>query len=467
MSARRRLSAVARVALGTAIVLALGVAAVTSVSYVAVSRNLEAEVDRSLLQESNAFAAAVQQDAPATPAELVDAARLYLQGRLQSGSGSAPILLVRLADGQVVSNSDIRIEGAWVGTGAPVAEGFDTVLFEGVEYRTASSPVLAADGSLLGTFHAALSLDAARAIRDDLGRTLLVIGIGVALLGALLSFAVARATLAPLARVAATADRITQTRLTERIAYEGPDDEVGTMVRALNAMLERLEGAFGEQRRFVADASHELRTPLAIIRGHIELLERAEVPEPCAEPLSVLREETRRMQRMVDDLLVLARLDDRSQARAFQPLDVDVLLSEVASRARGLGATRLTCSAPPDVWVSGDPDLLEQALMNLVTNAMAAAGTDGRISVTATATDTSVRIAVADDGSGFDPEDLGRVFDRFYRAPGPRSGEGSGSGLGLAITRRLVEVHGGTASAANLPGGGAEVSIVLPRVEPG
>lgn len=467
MSARRRLSAVARVALGTAIVLALGVAAVTSVSYVAVSRNLEAEVDRSLLQESNAFAAAVQQDAPATPAELVDAARLYLQGRLQSGSGSAPILLVRLTDGQVVSNSDVHIEDVWVGTGAPVAEGFDTVLFEGVEYRAASSPVLAADGSLLGTFHVALSLDAARAIRDDLGRTLLVIGLGVALLGALLSFAVARATLAPLARVAATADRITQTRLTERIAYEGPDDEVGTMVRALNAMLERLEDAFGEQRRFVADASHELRTPLAIIRGHIELLERAEVPEPCAEPLSVLREETRRMQRMVDDLLVLARLDDRSQARAFQPLDVDVLLSEVASRARGLGATHITCTAPPDVWVSGDPDLLEQALMNLVTNAMAAAGADARINVTATTTDTSVRIAVADDGPGFDPEDLGRVFERFYRTPGPRSGEGSGSGLGLAITRRLVEVHGGTASAANLPGGGAEVSIELPRVEPG
>ncbi|MGB4441580.1 MAG: ATP-binding protein [Coriobacteriia bacterium] len=468
MSAPRRLSAVARVALGTAIVLVLGVAAVTGVSYAAVSRNLQAEVDRSLLQESNAFAAAVRQDAPTTQTELVDSARLYLQGRLQSGSGSAPILLVRLSDGQVVSNSDIRIEIVWDGAGAPVAEGFDTITFEGVEYRAASSPVLAADGNVLGTFHAVLSLDAALAIRDDLGRTLLVIGLGVALLGALLSFAVARTALAPLARVAATADLVTQARLTERIDYDGPDDEVGTMVRALNGMLERLEGAFGEQRQFVADASHELRTPLAIIRGHIELLERAEaLPGSCAEPLAVLREETRRMQHMVDDLLVLARLDDRSQTRAFQPLDVDVLLSEVASRARGLGATRVTRTAPANVWVSGDPDLLEQALMNLVTNAMAAAGPDGRITITASATGTGVRISVADDGPGFDPDDLARVFDRFYRAPGPRSGETGGSGLGLAITRRLVEVHGGSVSAANVPGGGAEVSLELPRIEPG
>lgn len=467
MSARRRLSAVARVALGTAIVLVLGVAAVTGVSYVAVSRNLQAEVDRSLLQESNAFAAAVQQDAPATQAELVDSARRYLQGRLQSGSGSAPILLVRLSDGQVVSNSDMRLESVWDGAGAPVAEGFDTLSFEGVEYRAASSPVLAADDSVLGTFHAVLSLDAARAIRDDLGRTLLLIGLGVALLGALLSVAVARTALAPLARVAATVDLITQARLTERIAYDGPNDEVGTMVRALNEMLARLESAFGEQRQFVADASHELRTPLAIIRGHIELLERAEdLPESCAEPLAVLREETRRMQRMVDDLLVLARLDDRSRARAFQPLDVDVLLSEVASRARGLGATHLTCNAPADVWVSGDPDLLEQALMNLVANAMAAAGPGARIVLEVTSAADSVRITVADDGPGFSEADLSRVFDRFYRAPGPRSDSSGGSGLGLAIARRLAELHGGRIAAANRPEGGAEVSLELPRVKP-
>lgn len=447
--------------------LALGVAAVTVVSYAAVWRHLRADIDQSLLQESNAFAAAVAQDAPASQTELVDSARVYLQGRMQTGSGSAPILLVRLVDGTVISNTDIRLETVWQGTDAPVAEGFDTVDFAGIEYRSASSPVLAADGTVLGTFHAALSLDAARAIRDELGRTLAAIGLGVALLGGLLSIVTARASLRPLARVATTAGRVTQTRLTERIDYDGADDEVGAVVRAINSMLDRLETSFGEQRQFVADASHELRTPLAIIRGHLELLAREEPPSPaCAESLSVVQEEARRMQRMVDDLLLLARLDDRSGAREFQPLNVDVLLSEVAARARDLGATDVACSAPEDLWVSGDPDLLEQALMNLVTNAMAAAGTAARIRITAAEAGVVARITVTDDGPGFAEADLPRVFDRFYRAPGPRTGGTGGSGLGLAIARRLVELHGGTVRAANLPGGGAGVTIELPCAGP-
>lgn len=468
MSARRRLSAAARVVLGTSLVLVIGIAAVTGVSYVAVSRHLLAEVDRSLLQEANAFAAAVAQDAPETETALVEASRLYLRARTQSGSGISPILVVRLADGRAVSNSDLRIEQAWEAPDAPAAEGFTTLQFEGTEYRTASSPVLAADDTVLGTFHAALSLDAIRATRAGLGRTLALIGGVVALLGTVLSVAVARASLAPLARVAATANRVTQARLTERIDYEGADDEVGTMVRALNDMLARLEASFGEQRQFVADASHELRTPLAVIRGHLDLLQQgASLPAECTEPVAVLREETRRMQRMVDDLLLLARLDDRSQARAFQPLDVEVLLSEVASRIRALTTAEVRTGAPADVWVSGDPDLLEQALVNLATNSIAAAGPEGLIEISAAADARSVRLTVADNGPGFRESDLSRVFDRFYRASDQRSESGGGSGLGLAIARRLVELHGGGIKAENRPEGGARVTIELPRSAPG
>lgn len=472
MSARRRFSTATRVALSAALVLVLGVAAVVVVSYVSVSRQLEAELDMSLLAEVNAYDAALIKDAPADETALVEASRAYLQARSQAGSSSAPILVVRLADGRVISNSDIRLERTWDATASatppPPAAGFRTVVFEGVSYRTASSPVLSSGGRVLGTFHAALSLDAARAIRLELGRTLAVIGLGVAIAGVLLTIGVTRASLAPLARVAATARTITQARLTERIDYDGPDDEVGTVVVAINDMLGRLETSFGEQRQFVADASHELRTPLAIIRGHLDVLERdGAQPEECAESLDVLREESRRMQRMVDDLLQLARLEDRSHARPFQPLDVATLLAEVASRTRALGASEVSCEAPDDVWVSGDPDLLEQALMNLAKNAFAAAGPTGRIEIGATADERRVRITVADNGPGFAEADLERVFDRFYRAAGRRAGSGGGSGLGLAIARRLVELHGGDVRAANRESGGAVVTVELPRGDAG
>jgi signal transduction histidine kinase len=457
---------VARVALGTTLVLVLGVAAVTGVSYVAVSRHLQAQVDNSLLQETSAFAAAVQQDAPTTTAELREASRVYLGARTPSGSGTSPILVVSL-DGTSISNSDLRIEHVWQGADAPATSGFATVTFEGTVYRTASVPVLSADGTVLGTFHAALSLDALRSIQSDLGRTLVLMALMAAALGAILSVAVARGSLAPLSRVAATADRVTQSRLTERIAYDGADDEVGTMVRALNEMLARLETAFGEQRQFVADASHQLRTPLAVIRGHLEVMERSGAPAECADAVAVVRDEVRRMQRMVDDLLLLARLESSARPLAVQPLDVDVLLSEVSARARALTSATVACIAPPDVWISGDPDLLEQALSNLVMNAIAAAGPQGTIELRAVAESAHVRLTVSDSGPGFPEAELGRVFDRFYRAAGQRAEAGGGSGLGLAIARRLVELHGGTIKASNRAEGGALVTIELPRSDPG
>ena len=473
MSARRsrglrRLPTASRVALGSALVLALALAAVTAVSYFSVARQLQADLDRSLLQESNAYAAALTKDHPKTPDDLVTASRLYLQARSTSGSTAAPILLVRLADGRTISNSDIRLEGVWDLPGAPTAEGFHSLSFEGTEYRTATSAIFADDGTLLGTFVSALSMDAARATRAELGRTVAIIAFGIALLGSLVSVAVARTALAPLSEVAESAGRITQEHLTERIEYDGANDEVGTLVGAVNAMLDRLEAGFAEQRRFIADASHELRTPLAVIRGNLDVLAREGADEhECTESLLVVSDEVRRMDRIVDDLLVLARLEDRRSARPFQPLDAGVMLTEAAARTHAVAAANVTLDAPEDVWILGDPDLLDQALMNLTRNAMAASGDSGSVALAAVAVGDHVRITVADDGPGFPPDDLARVFDRFWRGAGPRPEASGGSGLGLAITRRLVELHGGTIAAANRDGGGGIVTIELPRSEPG
>lgn len=465
---RRRFSAVARVALATTTTLAVGVALVAVVSYAAVTRDLEAGIDRDLLEESRAYAAALSQDPPATGAGLIEMSRRYLSAR-QPGSVLAPILLVRLTDGTVISNSDLPLEEVWMAPDAPVASGFTTVVYEGLTYRTSTAPVLAGDGTVLGVFHAALALDPVFALRDELGSSIATIGLAVAAIGGLLSYWVARAALKPLARVAATAGRISHSALTERVDYDGPDDEVGSVVRSLNAMLDRLEAAFGEQRRFVADASHELRTPLAVVRGNLETLCAEDSPaEDRSEAEAAVRDELARMERLVEDLLALARLESGSGLRPFQPLDVAVLLEEAAARGRTLAGERtLVVDASGRLWVSGDPDLLDAALGNLVRNSWYHTGPGGRITLSATAEGRSVALSVIDDGPGIPPAELERIFDRFYRSKTRRDDGGGGSGLGLAIVRRLVELHGGHVRAANGADGGAVFTITLPRAEPG
>lgn len=470
MSARRRrLSAVARVALATTVTLAVGVTLVAVVSYAAVTRDLEAGIDRDLLEESNAYAAAIAQDPPETGADLIEASRRYLSAR-QPGSVLAPILLVRLTDGTVISNSDLPLEEVWTAPDAPVASGFVTVVHDGLEYRTSTASVLADDGTVLGVFHAALALEPVYTLRDELGGSIATIGLAVAAIGGLLSYWVARAALRPLARVAATAGRISHSALTERVDYDGPDDEVGSVVRSLNAMLDRLEVAFGEQRRFVADASHELRTPLAVVRGNLETLCTEESPAgDRREAMSAVRDELARMERLVEDLLSLARLESGAPRRPFQPLDAAVLLEEAAGRARALeGERTLLVDAPGQLWVSGDPDLLDAALGNLVRNAWHHTAPGGRITLSARGDADSVMLSVADDGPGIPAAELERVFDRFYRGgTRPDDASGGGSGLGLAIVRRLVELHDGTIQAENGAGGGAVFTVTLPRIEPG
>jgi two-component system OmpR family sensor kinase len=279
-----------------------------------------------------------------------------------------------------------------------------------------------------------------------------------------LSAMAARTSLAPLRHASETAGRITQARLAERIAYSGPSDEVGCLVAAVNAMLDRLESAFREQRRFLADASHELRTPLAIVSGHIEIVNREDLaPEERAEELALVADEVARMGRLVDDMLALARLETGA-ARPFQLLEVKTLLQEAAGRGRVLGERRFRVESEADLWVYGEPDQLMQALLNLINNAVAHTDERSEITLTASGTKETVGIGVADEGRGIRPEDLDRVFDRFFRASGTR-GVGGGSGLGLAIVKRLVEMHGGVVEAENRTLGGAIFTITLPRAE--
>ena len=142
------------------------------------------------------------------------------------------------------------------------------------------------------------------------------------------------------------------------------------------------------------------------------------------------------------------------------------MLQEAAARGRMLGDRDIVWKSEPDLWVSGDPDQLTRALLNLVGNAVAHTAPGGGVALEATGSDLWVEISVSDDGPGIRPDDLSRVFDRFYRASGPRPGSSGGSGLGLAITKRLVQMHAGSITASNRPEGGAMFTIRLPRIPP-
>jgi signal transduction histidine kinase len=449
------------------VVLALGVTALSSISYFSVRQRLRTDLDRALLRETEAFAASIGSTATQDPSfDLRVAARTYLETRSSAASVSRPVLLVRLPSGRVVSNSDMLLEQASANRGAldttSAVRAFVEFEYRSETYRAAVVPIKDGSGVTIGVFEAALPLGPSRELTAQLLRILSVASTLVVLLGALLSAMAARTSLAPLRQAAGTAGRITQARLAERISYDGPNDEVGSLVAAVNAMLDRLESAFREQRRFLADASHELRTPLAIVSGHVEIVNREDLSsEDQEEELTLIADEVARMGRLVEDMLALARLEAEA-ARPFQLLEVSTLLQEAAGRSRVLGDRRFRVTAEPGLWFYGEPDQLMQALLNLINNAVAHSPAGSEITLSATGTKETVRTSVSDEGMGLRPEDLERVFDRFFRSSRSR-GAGGGSGLGLAIVKRLVELHGGTVEAANRPLGGAVFTVTLPR----
>jgi two-component system OmpR family sensor kinase len=467
----KRITMSTRVAVAVAAVLAAGVLVLSFAAYWRVSGQLNADLDRSLLRESEAFQAALSPTV-AGGSDLRTATRAYLNARSQSFSGTYPVLLVRFASGSplVISNADLLLENAPGNVAAldvrTARSQFIDLTLAGVVYRAATVPIHSTTGTVVAVFEAALPASPSR----DLGTQVLISLLGVAtlvtILGALLAVLAARASLRPLRKAATTASRVTQSSLTERIDYAGPDDEVGHMVSSINAMLDRLERAFGEQRKFTADASHELRTPLAVISGHLEMLRDVEMSEAeRTEELALISDEVARMGRLVDDLLALARLEAGAPT-PHQPLEVSSLLDEAAARGRGLGDRVIRVSAEADLWVDGDPDQLMQAFLNLVGNAVAYTRDGGTIALSAAGDASSITVRIADDGPGIRTEDLDRVFDRFYRAQGPRPGKSGGSGLGLAITQRLIELHSGTITAGNRPEGGAVFTVRLPRIQP-
>ena len=303
-------------------------------------------------------------------------------------------------------------------------------------------------------------------IVDEIRRSLLL-GIPLALLFAgIVGLLAARKALQPLTMMTRSAADISADSLGDRrLPVPRPRDELQALALAFNATLTRLSAAFTRQRRFTADASHELRTPVAAILGQAELaLSRPRTAEAYQETMERIRGEAQRMQRLIGRLLALARAESGQQILNYAPTDVTALLQSLTeSMALTLesDAVRLDLHAPAAVLVVTDADSLTQILLNLLENAVAHTK-QGVVAVRLARQADHVHIQISDDGPGVSPEDLGSIFEPFYRAdPSRRSDQGS-VGLGLALAQELTHLLGGEISAANRPEGGALFSVNLP-----
>jgi signal transduction histidine kinase len=224
-----------------------------------------------------------------------------------------------------------------------------------------------------------------------------------------------------------------------------------------------LETAFNRQRRFIADASHELRTPLALIRLEAEELANKLHATEQSRPLLG---QVARVSRLIDNLMLLARLDERAIPVEREPVSVDALLDQAASEARRLAApaVRVSVSLPSDLWVTADLDHMHQILLILVDNACRATPGGGHIELSASRNGTDVAISVADDGSGIPKEHLKRVFERFHRVDIARSRSRGGTGLGLSIAQQLARLQGGSIEIQSEPGCGTLARLYMPAM---
>jgi signal transduction histidine kinase len=285
-------------------------------------------------------------------------------------------------------------------------------------------------------------------------------------LSVLLGWLVAGRALRPLQRITATARRVSQDTLDERIALEGPRDELHELADTFDAMLERLSSAFASQRRFVANASHELRTPLSVIRTELEVT--LADPDATNADLRAMAEAVHdamaRTERLVQALLTLARSEGAITRR--DPLDLAsaarMAIAESAREAEeaGLDVSTDLHAAP----VRGDRRLLERLVANLVENAVAHNRPGGRISVATRADDARSIVEVVNDGDVLDPEVLPTLLEPFQRLD--RGARGDGAGLGLSIVRSVAGAHGGAVALCAVPTGGLRATVTLPRGEP-
>lgn len=296
-------------------------------------------------------------------------------------------------------------------------------------------------------------------------RTISLIGIGLFVsVGAAGAYWIARQSLRPVRDLSHLAQRIQAQTLHQRLPAEGPSDELKELADAFNGMLARLERAFEQQGRFIADAAHELRTPLTNLRTNLEVVQQ----DPLAtlsdykEMSSVLERAISRLEKLVEDLLLLAKGETEIRT---EPVEVEVLLNEIMQETEPLARThqiKTSLNITDQVVVLADPLLLSRAISNLLENGIRYNHPGGSVTVTVRCATSGVEICVEDTGIGIPLEAQPHIFERFYRVDRSRARDQGGSGLGLSIAAHVVLLHGGSIRLQSTPGVGSIFTIWLP-----
>lgn len=447
-----------RVTAAFAVTMAAGLALVGAVIYLRVSSDLRSTLDRDLRLRAQALTSVVGQPGRAFARAAA--------GRLVAGDDSYAEVLD--AQGRVLK-ATAGLQGRSVLSAAEAQRATHAAFFaerprigplDGS--RLLAAPVVSQGRHLALVVGAKSNAEALASLRDEL-----ILGGSLALLlAALASYTLAGMSLRPVEAMRRRAAAISADTDGERLPVAHTGDELEQLGLTLNEMLDRLESALERERSFVTDASHELRTPLALLRTELELaLRHGQTLDELREAIRSAGEETDRLAQLAEDLLLVARTEQGTLPLQLEPLSAATLLQTIATRYSWRAEEHgllLETDASPDLVLDGDRTRLEQALGNLIDNAIR--HSRHTITLSARAKEGMIELHVKDDGVGFPPTFLEHAFERFSRADDTR-GRG-GIGLGLSIVEAIAHAHGGQAQAQNRGNGGGDVWIALCRSAP-
>jgi two-component system, OmpR family, sensor kinase len=452
----RRLPIRWRLTITFAAVMATLLAALIAFLYFHFRSDLDYNINQSLSARTQDIAVLLRQDNPADTQGLLQ--------RLPAGNDNVVQVLDRT--GRVLGTSAGPTQPPLLHSSEVAAALRSPRLIQrGESFRLYSLPLPSEHRIVV----AGVSLAERDAALDKLDTNLLIGVPPALLLATLAAYALAAGALRPVEKMRRRAATISTEDISTRLPLPSSQDEIRRLGVTLNQMLDRLEAGLNHERLFIANASHELRMPLAVLKAELEvsLRERGDVARLRGAMESAI-EETNRIAKLAEDLLLLARAEDGTLPINPDDLRVQELIADLGARFSPIigDAGRELHVDPeaiaPDITIHADPHRIEQAVGNLVDNTLRYG--DGPITLDARITDRAVEIHVSDRGTGFSDWLLPRAFDRFSRADPAR--QRGGVGLGLAVVRMIAHAHGGNAGAGNLPGGGADVWLVIPIAYP-